>query len=191
MGTDIEPVPVTGLAANFSPMPRMAPPPLGRLIDGATVRNDGASSRPAATRERDSGERPCGESMAGLLLRDAASSTASRSVHSPAPRRVGAAGLRTPSQCFAPVVRASQAESEYRTTRKTWRTARLQHGRVRRGHEWRWGRRALELIGDHHRYGRRRWSVCGELRTLSSLQAAEIDRLGPPSVVGDDDIHLL
>jgi hypothetical protein len=35
MGTLIEPVPVTGLAANFSPMPRMAPPPLGREMDGA------------------------------------------------------------------------------------------------------------------------------------------------------------
>src|SRR4051812_37362931 len=35
MGTDIDPVPVTGLAANFSPMPRMAPPPLGKLIVGA------------------------------------------------------------------------------------------------------------------------------------------------------------
>ena len=35
MGTDIEPVPVTGLAANFSPMPRIAPPPLGREIEGA------------------------------------------------------------------------------------------------------------------------------------------------------------
>lgn len=34
MGTDIEPVPVTGLAANFSPMPRMAPPPLGNWIVG-------------------------------------------------------------------------------------------------------------------------------------------------------------
>ena len=33
----IEPVPVTGLAANFSPMPRMAPPPLGKLIAGAEV----------------------------------------------------------------------------------------------------------------------------------------------------------
>src|SRR3990170_316369 len=33
-GTDMEPVPVTGLAANFSPMPRMAPPPLGREITG-------------------------------------------------------------------------------------------------------------------------------------------------------------
>jgi hypothetical protein len=30
---DIEPVPVTGLAANFSPIPRMAPPPLGNWID--------------------------------------------------------------------------------------------------------------------------------------------------------------
>lgn len=35
MGTDIEPVPVTGLAANFSPIPRMAPPPLGREMVGA------------------------------------------------------------------------------------------------------------------------------------------------------------
>ena len=34
MGTVIDPVPVTGLAANFSPMPRMAPPPLGRIIAG-------------------------------------------------------------------------------------------------------------------------------------------------------------
>src|SRR6266567_535012 len=34
IGTLIDPVPVTGLAANFSPMPRMAPPPFGRLIVG-------------------------------------------------------------------------------------------------------------------------------------------------------------
>ena len=34
-GTDAEPVPVTGLAANFSPIPRTAPPPLGRATDGA------------------------------------------------------------------------------------------------------------------------------------------------------------
>src|SRR5256712_2717899 len=33
-GTVIEPEPVTGLAANFSPMPRMAPPPLGSEIAG-------------------------------------------------------------------------------------------------------------------------------------------------------------
>ena len=29
MGTVIDPVPVAGLAANFSPMPRIAPPPFG------------------------------------------------------------------------------------------------------------------------------------------------------------------
>src|SRR5438876_11331349 len=34
-GTVIVPVPVTGLAANFSPMPRIAPPPLGSEITGA------------------------------------------------------------------------------------------------------------------------------------------------------------
>src|SRR3954447_4891594 len=34
IGTDIDPVPVTGLAANFSPIPRMAPPPVGGAIDG-------------------------------------------------------------------------------------------------------------------------------------------------------------
>jgi hypothetical protein len=35
IGTVIAPVPVTGLAANFSPIPRIAPPPLGRLMVGA------------------------------------------------------------------------------------------------------------------------------------------------------------
>jgi hypothetical protein len=35
MGTVIEPVPVTGLAANFSPIPQIAPPPLGKEITGA------------------------------------------------------------------------------------------------------------------------------------------------------------
>ena len=35
MGTLIEPVPVTGFAANFSPMPRIAPPPLGSEMEGA------------------------------------------------------------------------------------------------------------------------------------------------------------
>src|SRR5262249_1706454 len=34
MGTVIDPVPVTGLAANVSPIPRTAPPPLGKEIDG-------------------------------------------------------------------------------------------------------------------------------------------------------------
>src|SRR6058998_471709 len=36
--TVIEPDPVTGLAANFSPMPRMAPPPLGRETAGTVGR---------------------------------------------------------------------------------------------------------------------------------------------------------
>jgi hypothetical protein len=35
MGTVTDLVPVTGLAANFSPMPRRAPPPLGSVICGA------------------------------------------------------------------------------------------------------------------------------------------------------------
>jgi hypothetical protein len=35
MGTVMEPVPVTGLAVNFSPIPRIAPPPLGKEMDGA------------------------------------------------------------------------------------------------------------------------------------------------------------
>src|SRR3990170_3296779 len=47
MGTDMEPVPVTGLAANFSPMPRMAPPPLGREMEGA-ARFCSPSGRPDA-----------------------------------------------------------------------------------------------------------------------------------------------
>src|SRR5512138_2310774 len=34
MATDMVPVPVTGLTENFSPMPRIAPPPLGSEIDG-------------------------------------------------------------------------------------------------------------------------------------------------------------
>lgn len=34
MGTVMEPVPVTGLAANFSPMPRMALPPLESEMAG-------------------------------------------------------------------------------------------------------------------------------------------------------------
>src|SRR5258708_20554176 len=34
METVIDPVPVTELAASFSPMPRMAPPPFGRELHG-------------------------------------------------------------------------------------------------------------------------------------------------------------
>ena len=37
MGTLSDPVPTTGLAANFSPIPRIAPPPLGRLREGGGV----------------------------------------------------------------------------------------------------------------------------------------------------------
>jgi hypothetical protein len=37
MGTDNEPVPVTGFAANFSPIPRIAPPPVGKLRAGSGV----------------------------------------------------------------------------------------------------------------------------------------------------------
>jgi hypothetical protein len=37
IGTLIEPIPVTRLAANFSPTPRMAPPPLGREMAGAEI----------------------------------------------------------------------------------------------------------------------------------------------------------
>src|SRR4051794_12945375 len=33
----MDPVPVTGLAANFSPIPRMAPPPFGRLMAGGEI----------------------------------------------------------------------------------------------------------------------------------------------------------
>jgi hypothetical protein len=38
MGTVIIPVPVAGLTLNFSPMPRMAPPPLGWEMVGALRR---------------------------------------------------------------------------------------------------------------------------------------------------------
>src|SRR5215213_8343566 len=38
IGTDKEPVPVTGLAANFSPIPLIAPPPFGNEIVGGSVR---------------------------------------------------------------------------------------------------------------------------------------------------------
>jgi hypothetical protein len=37
IGTVIEPVPVTGFAANFSPIPRIAPPPLGNETEGAAT----------------------------------------------------------------------------------------------------------------------------------------------------------
>ena len=37
MGIVIDPVPVTGFAANFSPIPRIAPPPLGIMMAGAVI----------------------------------------------------------------------------------------------------------------------------------------------------------
>src|SRR5215218_7143695 len=49
MGTVMEPLPVTGLAENFSPMPRMAPPPLGSDIVGGDGRLSPATSLPAPT----------------------------------------------------------------------------------------------------------------------------------------------
>ena len=40
----MEPVPVTGLAANFSPIPLIAPPPFGTLSWGAEVPNGGSAA---------------------------------------------------------------------------------------------------------------------------------------------------
>jgi hypothetical protein len=37
MGTDKEAVPVAGFTVNFSSMPRIAPPPLGRVIAGGLI----------------------------------------------------------------------------------------------------------------------------------------------------------
>jgi hypothetical protein len=48
IGTDIDPVPVAGLAANFSPIPRIAPPALGKVIAGGAIRaNPGRSAPPS------------------------------------------------------------------------------------------------------------------------------------------------
>ena len=49
MGTDTEPVPLTGLAANFSPMPRMAPPPLGSSTRGDAIANERLPPSPCRT----------------------------------------------------------------------------------------------------------------------------------------------
>jgi hypothetical protein len=45
IGTVIEPVPVTGFEPNFSPSPRIAPPPLGRDIEGTRLGADAATLR--------------------------------------------------------------------------------------------------------------------------------------------------
>src|SRR5690606_29902409 len=39
-GMEKAPVPVTGFEENFSPIPRMAPPPLGREIEGTSIELD-------------------------------------------------------------------------------------------------------------------------------------------------------
>jgi hypothetical protein len=44
MGTDIDPVPVTGFAPNFSPIPRMAPPPFGSEMVGGAGDGEGPPS---------------------------------------------------------------------------------------------------------------------------------------------------
>jgi hypothetical protein len=46
IGTLIEPVPVTGFAANFSPMPQIAPPPFGSESDGADTENESRVGAP-------------------------------------------------------------------------------------------------------------------------------------------------
>src|SRR5216684_6342768 len=51
MGTDIEPVPVTGFAANFSPTPRIAPPPFGSDIAGAETANESLPAGAASPEE--------------------------------------------------------------------------------------------------------------------------------------------
>src|SRR5262245_43721157 len=47
MGIVIDPAPVTGLAANFSPRPRIAPPPLGSDSEGGLIRNESAGAAPS------------------------------------------------------------------------------------------------------------------------------------------------
>ncbi|CAB4925969.1 unannotated protein [freshwater metagenome] len=44
IGTLTELVPVTGLVENFSPMPRIAPPPLGRDDEGGETRKESVSA---------------------------------------------------------------------------------------------------------------------------------------------------
>jgi hypothetical protein len=50
IGTDIAPVPVAGPAENFSPIPRIAPPPLGNEIDGTDTGPAEAAPPPASGR---------------------------------------------------------------------------------------------------------------------------------------------
>ena len=48
-GTDNDPVPVRGLAENFSPMPRIAPPPFGSEIAGGVAVDPFAGAFDAAS----------------------------------------------------------------------------------------------------------------------------------------------
>jgi hypothetical protein len=48
MGMLSEPVPVTGFAANYSPIPRMAPPPLGKDMAGGEEKALPAEAPPLA-----------------------------------------------------------------------------------------------------------------------------------------------
>jgi len=58
IGTDIDPVPVTGFALNFSPMPLMAPPPLGSETAGAWSRKSLWGESRCAGTEPGKSERP-------------------------------------------------------------------------------------------------------------------------------------
>jgi hypothetical protein len=53
MGTLSVPVPVTGLAVNFSPMPRTAPPPVGRFNAGGEMKNESCFGSRDASGEPD------------------------------------------------------------------------------------------------------------------------------------------
>ncbi len=66
-GADNEPMPVTGLAANFSPIPRTAPPPLGREIGGAA--EDSPPTSPDAVLTRDPDEESVASDIRSIPLK--------------------------------------------------------------------------------------------------------------------------
>src|SRR5215467_6882744 len=63
MGTLSDPVPVTGLVENFSPMPRIAPPPLG---------SESVGTRLFASAPSVAGRPPSGAPNVGCPIREAA-----------------------------------------------------------------------------------------------------------------------
>src|SRR5690349_12654802 len=86
--------------------------------------------------------------------------------------------------------RACQAESEYRTTRKTWRTARfntVEPGADTSGVGAAGLLSSSAIAADTAGAG----GPCAENLDIIFLTGCRDRRLGPPSVVGDDDIHLL